>query len=148
MEELRISAKKVTLVDMVEQKLLDFFSEGSYGPGSAIPSEVKLSEELGVARSVLREALSRLKMMGIIESRTKRGMIITEPSLFSGIEKVLNPVWLTDETLLDMLELRVALEIGCTGSIFQNIKEEDIAELEEIVSVGTAVGNNKDAHVS
>ena len=76
MEELRISAKKVTLVDMVEQKLLDFFSEGSYGPGSAIPSEVKLSEELGVARSVLREALSRLKMMGIIESRTKRGMII------------------------------------------------------------------------
>lgn len=118
------------------------------GPGSTIPSESKLAEELGVARSVLREALSRLKMLGMIESRTKRGMTLSEPRLFSCLEKVIKPLWLTEETLLDLLELRMAIEIGCTDSLFRNIRPGDIAELEEIVSVGSAVGNNKYAPVS
>lgn len=148
MEELKIARKTVTLVDLVEDRLLQYFSAHKLGPGSTIPPESKLAEELGVARSVLREALSRLKMMGMIESRTKRGMTLSEPRLFGGIEKVIKPLWLTEDTLLDILELRMALEIGCTDSIFRNITPADIAELEEIVSVGTAVGNNKYAPVS
>jgi len=149
MENLKISSTKtVTLVDLVEDRLIQYFSDHQLGPGSTIPSEIKLAEELGVARSVLREALSRLKMMGMIESRTRRGIAISEPSLFNGIEKIINPLWLTEDTLLDILELRMVIEIGLTDSIFRNITGEDIAELEEIVSVGTAVGNNKYAPIS
>lgn len=148
MENLKISTKTVTLVDLVEERLIQYFDEHKLGPGSTIPSEMKMAEELGVARSVLREALSRLKMMGMVESRTKRGMTISEPSLFNGIEKVIKPLWLTEDTLLDILELRMAIEIGLTDSIFRHITKEDIAELEEIVSVGTAVGNNKYAPIS
>ena len=59
--------------------------------GDSIPNEIELSSALGVARSVLREALSRLKMMGMIESRTRRGMILTEPFILGGMKRVVDP---------------------------------------------------------
>lgn len=148
MDNLRIQGQKVTLVDQVEERLTDYFKEQGFRPGDALPREQELADSLGVARSVLREALSRFKMTGMIESRTKRGMVMTEPSLLGGMKRVVNPLWLTDNTLIDILELRVALEIGITGSIFRNITPDYIAELEKIVEVGTAMEGNKYAPIS
>ena len=72
MKTLKIQNKVQTLVDQVEDKLLNFLKDNSLKVGDAIPNETELSTALGVARSVLREALSRLKMIGMIESRTRR----------------------------------------------------------------------------
>ena len=130
MEKLRIQDQKITLVDQVEMRLMEYFNEHDLRPGSALPNEMELSESLGVARTVLREALSRLKMVGMIESRTRRGMVLSSPSLMGSIKRVVNPLWMTEETLLDMLEFRIVLEIGCVGSIFRNVTAEDIRELE------------------
>lgn len=148
MDNLKIQGQKVTLVDQVEDRLMDYFKEQGFRPGDALPREQELAESLGVARSVLREALSRFKMTGMIESRTKRGMVMAEPALLGGMKRVVNPLWLTDATLMDILELRVALEIGITGSIFRNITDEHIAELEKIVEVGAAMEGNQYAPVS
>lgn len=148
MEKLRIQDQKITLVDQVEMRLMEYFNEHDLRPGSALPNEMELSESLGVARTVLREALSRLKMVGMIESRTRRGMVLSSPSLMGSIKRVVNPLWMTEETLLDMLEFRIVLEIGCVGSIFRNVTAEDIRELENIVAIGEALGDNKYAPVS
>lgn len=148
MDSLRIQAQKITLVDQVEERLIEYFTEQGYRPGSALPHENELAESLGVARSVLREALSRLKMMGMIESRTRRGMTLAEPSLMSGIKRMINPLWMTTDTLFDLLEFRIALEIGSTASIFRNITDADVDELENIVKMGEAFGDNKYAPVS
>ncbi len=43
--------------------------------GDAIPREKELSDTPGVSRSVLREALSLLRMLGLIESRTRQGIV-------------------------------------------------------------------------
>ena len=75
MNILKIDSSPVTLVDKVEEKLRDYFREMDLMPGDPIPKEMELAESLGIARSVLREALSRLRMLGLIKSRTKRGMI-------------------------------------------------------------------------
>lgn len=61
MDSLRIQAQKITLVDQVEERLIEYFTEQGYRPGSALPHENELAESLGVARSVLREALSVLR---------------------------------------------------------------------------------------
>lgn len=148
MEKLKIQDQKITLVDQVEMRLMEYFNEHNLRPGSALPNEMELAESLGVARTVLREALSRLKMVGMIESRTRRGMVLSSPSLMGSIRRVVNPLWMTEETLLDMLEFRIVLEIGCIGSIFRNVTPDDIKELENIVSVGEKLGDNKYAPVS
>lgn len=145
MENLKIDGQSITLVDQVEDKLLNYFRSQDLKVGDSIPNEIELSSALGVARSVLREALSRLKMMGMIESRTRRGMILTEPFILGGMKRVVDPRIMSQESLLDLLGFRVALEIGISSDIFHNIKEQDIMELEEIV---VALGNNEYANLS
>lgn len=148
MEDLKIVDQRATLVDQIEEKLLNFFVEQNYHIGDTLPNETELSSSLGVARNVLREALSRFKMIGLIERRTRRGMVITEPSIFYGMKLIFNPQWMTEKTLIDILELRVALEIGITDSIFQNITPSQIHELENIVETGIALEGKKYAPIS
>jgi len=148
MERLKINSQSVTLVDQVEERLLTYFSENDFHPGSQLPNEVQLAEALGVARSVLREALSRFKMMGMIETRTRRGMILTERTLLGPMRKGLNPNMLSEDTMLDILGFRIALEIGICEDVFSNITPKDIKELDEIVKLSEVSENNEYTAVS
>lgn len=148
MERIRIIRRPATLVDQVESKLLDYFTEHNMKLGESLPSEMELSESLGVTRSVVREALSRLKMLGIVESRTRRGMILTEPTIFGGMKRAICPNIMSDESLLNLLGFRIALEIGITPYIFSNITPEDISDLEKAVNMEVALGDNIYANIS
>jgi len=131
-----------TLVDEVEEKLLDYFRSNKMQLGSALPKEKELASSLGVGRSVLREALSRLRMMGLIETRTKRGMVLKEPFIFGGLQRILDPEILGDETLINLLGFRVALELGICSSIIENLTDNDLQELINIVENGVVYENN------
>lgn len=148
MPDMKIETLPVTLVDQVEDRLLTFFKEKDLRCGDSIPNENTLSAELGVARSVLREALSRLKMMGLIYTRPRKGMVLTEPSILGGMKRVADPRIMGEDALLDILGFRIALEIGISSDIFRNITERDIDELTEVVRLGVAFGNNEYAPVS
>lgn len=148
MEKLKIQNNSITLVDQVEDRLLNYFKEKDLRKGDAIPNEMELTASLGVSRSVVREALSRLKMMGIVETRTRRGMVLSEPSLLGGMRKVVDPRILSEDKLFDILEFRIALEIGICSEIFRKITPADIESLEEIVQVGIMYENNEYAPFS
>ena len=148
MRTLKLDIRNTTLVDSVEESLIRYFKEQGLRPGSSIPNEIELAASLGVGRAVLREALSRFKMTGMVVSRTKKGMILGEPSLLNGMKRCINPLLMNESTLRDILEFRVALEIGISSSIFRNITPADIAELEAIVKMSQVIGNNKYAPVS
>lgn len=145
---MKIEINQTTLVDRVEDSLLTFFKENDLRCGDPIPNENNLAAELGVARSVVREALSRLKMMGLIHTRPRKGMVLTEPSILSTMKKVIDPRILGEDTVLDLLDFRIALEIGISSDIFRKITSKDIDELREIVKMGIAFENNEYALIS
>jgi GntR family transcriptional regulator, transcriptional repressor for pyruvate dehydrogenase complex len=147
MESIKLD-QRITLVDQVEDTLLNFFKIKDLRIGDPIPNETELAEALGVGRSVLREALSRLRMLGLIETRPRRGMILSEPPLLGGLRRVVDPRILGEESLFNLLELRMALEIGITGLIFQNLNQKHIEELENIVNRGVVFANNEYTPVS
>lgn len=148
MNTLKIDNHPITLVDQVEDKLLTYIKEKNLKIGDPIPNESELAAALGVARNVLREALSRLKMMGMIESRTRRGMTLKEPSILGGMKRIIDPRILSEETLFDILGFRIALEIGLCSDLFKKITTQDIEDLEEIEKMGIAFGNNEYAPIS
>ena len=123
-----------SLVDKVEDSLVELLRHRKLAVGDVIPKEIELAEVLGVSRTVIREALTRLKMMGLIESRKKRGSVITSPDLFGMMSKSMNPHILDQETLKEIFEIRLVLEIGMADLLFHRITKEDIAELKNIVS--------------
>lgn len=123
-----------SLVDKVEANLVELLQEKKLKVGDSIPKEIELAETLGVSRTVIREALLRLRMMGLIESKKKKGAVITSPDLFGIMSKSMNPHVLDQDTLKEIFEIRLVLEIGMADLIFQRVKKEDIAELRKIVS--------------
>jgi len=135
--------KSITLVDQVEHKILEYIRNNKLVPGDSIPNEAELANSLEVGRSVVREALSRLRMLEMIESRTRRGMVLREPDIMNSLNKIINPYLLSEEAILNLLGLRIALEIGITDIIFNNIKDSDIKDLENTVKVQKVLEGNK-----
>ena len=133
MDSLRIDRSGYTLVDQVEEKLIQYFKEQGLRPGSSIPNENELAASLGIGRTVLREALSRFKMTGMIQSRTKRGMTLAEPSLLASLRRSMNPLLMSETTLRDIFEMRIILELGSADLVINLLSPQDIAELEQLV---------------
>lgn len=120
------------MADVVEIRLREYFKKKSFKPGDQLPKEIELAAALGVSRNVLREALSRLRMLGLVETRKKRGMILAMPDVLGGFERVLDPLIMDDNTLQDLFELRLVLEMGLADVLFINITDKSIRELEAI----------------
>ena len=126
----RISSHR--MADVVEIRLREYFKKKSFKPGDQLPKELELSAALGVSRNVLREALSRLRMLGLIETRKKRGMLLAMPDVLGGFERVLDPLIMNDDTLQNLFELRLVLEMGLADILFISITDKSIKELEAI----------------
>lgn len=122
-----------SLVDRVENNLVGLLQERKLKVGDSIPTELELTALLGVSRTVVREALLRLRLMGLIESKKKKGSVITSPDIFGVLSKSMNPHILDQDTLREIFEIRLVLEIGMADFLFQRITQEDIEELKEIV---------------
>lgn len=80
--------------DRAYRILLAEIVEGTLSPGTVL-GEVEQSTRLGVSRTPLREALSRLTADGLVEPQVGRGLIVTEISL---------------DNIAELYELRGALE--------------------------------------
>lgn len=122
-----------SLVDRVEKNLIELFIEKEFKVGDIIPTELELTEAMGVSRTVIREALLRLRMIGLIDSKKHRGAVITSPDLTTILQKSMNPQILDDATLREIFEMRLSLEIGMADFIIQRVTAKDITELKAIV---------------
>ena len=72
--------EQVTLADPTEITVrLREMIESDFDDGDRLPSEVKLSESLGVSRAKLREAFGSLWQAGLIEKKWGVGTIVRKP---------------------------------------------------------------------
>ena len=123
-----------SLVDKVEMRMIEFFAKNELKPGDMIPKEVELAEAMNVSRTVIREAINRLKTMGLIDAKKHKGTVIKSPDLALVFQKSMIP-WMMDErTLRDIFELRLVLEVGMADLVVSKISDADIAELEQLVA--------------
>ena len=126
--------EKTSLVEKVEQKILNIVRKNNLSIGDSLPAELELTEGLGVSRSVVREALSRLRMLGLLESRKKRGLLIAEPDVFGGCSQILDAAFLDEKTQRDLCEMRLTLELGLADLLFLRKTDRDLNALETIVN--------------
>jgi DNA-binding FadR family transcriptional regulator len=130
-----IPAEYSTLADRVEMKLIEVFQGRKLRPGDPIPKEKDLAVMMGVSRTVIREALVRLKTMGLLAAKKHKGTVISSPDISAILRKSIIPEVLDRHTLMDLFEMRLALEVGMADFIFSRKTEEDIEQLEDIVDI-------------
>lgn len=126
--------KKESMVDQVENNLRSYIKEQGFKPGDTLPTENELATSMNVSRNVIREALSRFKMLGLISSNKKNGIQLTKFDLFPALERILDPTVLDKTTLHELFELRIILEIGMADALFRNVTKENIRELKEMIA--------------
>ena len=122
-----------TLVDKVEKSIIDYIKNNALKVGDALPKELEIAESLGVSRTAVREAMLRLRTLGLIESRKHRGMVILEPDLVHNFEKMLDPALVNVKKLSLLFELRLMLEVGMSDFVFARKTPLQLKELEDIV---------------
>lgn len=98
-----------SLAQRVVAGLKDKIFAGDLRPGQKLPSETELIEEFGVSRTVVREAVTRLRAEGLIETFQGRGsfvLAVPQPSSFMVEAAALR----THRDVLDMIDFRLGVE--------------------------------------
>ena len=98
----------VSLVEQTQRDILKYISRN--GNSARLPKEQEFVELLGVSRVVVREALSRLRAVGIIETKRKKGTVVVVPEVFGVLKSIVSSGLLDKDTLRDLYQLRLMLE--------------------------------------
>jgi len=125
---------KERLVDRVVTEIQRQILEGGLPPGTMLPSERELCEQLGVSRTVLREAVRMLVTKGLLETRPGVGTIVKQ----MGSEQISESIGLMlnqdkNMTLIHLHHVRRMLEVENAKLAAKHATEEDIARLQEIM---------------
>ncbi len=89
--------------------LKDKILAGDLPPGQKLPSEAELIDEFGVSRTVVREAVTRLRAEGLVETFQGRGsfvLAVPEPTSFTVESAAIR----THRDVLDMVDFRLGVE--------------------------------------
>ena len=133
LKEKTTASENDSLVDRVEKHIIEYIKENALKAGDALPKELEFAETLGVSRTAIREAMLRLRTLGLVESRKHRGMVILEPDLVHNFEKMLDPALVDVERLSNLFELRLMLEVGMADFVFARKTPRQLKDLEDIV---------------
>ncbi|MGR9050466.1 FadR/GntR family transcriptional regulator [Halobacillus faecis] len=137
-----IRTKKI--YEQVADSLLDSLKKGELKPGDKLDSVESLAGSFSVGRSAIREALSALRAMGILEMRQGEGTYVKafDPSRFSLPVSV--AFLMKKEDMKDLMEVRHILEVGAAGTAARTRQEDDLRAMEQaLADMEKAKGNGE-----
>jgi DNA-binding GntR family transcriptional regulator len=103
--------------DYAYSALRQAITEGHLAPGRRL-REIELSDWLGVSRTPVRQALSRLEVEGLIAAEPRSGLVVAR---------------LDDAAMAELYDMRTALEGTAAGLAATNANPREIAALQELV---------------
>ena len=118
--------RKQQISDLVFEQLRESIYRGELKIGDRLPSERDLAEVMGVSRSSVRKAISRLVDMGYVENRQSQGTYVMLPEPrdpANPFAYVMSPGQSSLDELMERLEEKGYLELI----------NEDGAELNEVI---------------
>jgi GntR family transcriptional repressor for pyruvate dehydrogenase complex len=125
--------EKPRLAREVARRLGQTIREGRFLPEQRLPSERRLSEELGVSRPVVREALSTLAAQGFVDIRPGSGAFVVDVAV--RLAHVEPAAWFRDNWKLveAFYDARLALEPGIAALASGRVTPERIRPLRAIL---------------
>jgi DNA-binding FadR family transcriptional regulator len=126
--------KRKPLSTVVAESLTDKIVSGALELGAQLPTEAELCKEYDVSRTVVREAVARLRSDGLIIPQQGRGMFVSEapsPRTFSISDEALKTL---PETIA-LLELRLSVEVEAAGLCAERRTDEEMREIRGLMEL-------------
>jgi len=128
----KVQPRKVSSI--AAEQIVEAIQRGDFPVGGKLPSEFELAEQMGVSRPSIREALSALQAMSIIESRPGSGnYVLRAPSAHDESHAV--HMIESEAGCLEVMEARRTLEPPVAAMIAARREEGAIAQLREAVEI-------------
>ena len=136
-----------TLHRSVQQAIRQYIIDNELRAGDPLPSENQLSQQLGVSRNLVREAVRGLEALGVVDIRRGSGLFVKQFSFEPLLENLQYGLLFELQELLDMVEIRHALETSLIEKAMANMSAPDIERLERVLSMMKRSANDSAAFV-
>ncbi|MGP8243142.1 MAG: FadR/GntR family transcriptional regulator [Bryobacteraceae bacterium] len=124
---------RTTLSQALFEKLVGHVVNGDWKEGDRLPSERELSEQLGIGRASLREALKALELLGMVESRVGDGTFVCPRSDFLS-RPLLWAITGADRTeLRELMEARTVLEENIAAFAAERATPEELRKIKAAI---------------
>lgn len=124
--------KKQSVGEQVFNQLRENLLNGTWKAGEKIPSENELANAFGTSRVTVRQALSRLITLGLIETKLGEGSFVCEirPGIY--MKEIIPYVYLNSDSTREVQEFRLLIEVETAALAVDKVSDQDIDELEKI----------------
>jgi DNA-binding FadR family transcriptional regulator len=129
-----IAAKSKTLTENVIEQLLTLIRAGQWQPGELLPSENQLTQQLGVSRACVREALQAVAQTGMIELRAGRRARVQAPSARLLFDPAGMAGLLKADSLIHLWQVRMAIEVAAVRLAAELVGPEGLALMEHALA--------------
>ncbi len=126
------SNNNTNLTQRVVASLQEMIVSRGLKPGDRFAVEAELEKKLNVSRVALREAVSRLRALGILESRQRVGLIIGKPDPVALFEQAVCSYVMDAVDLAKLSELRYTIEVGAVELAVRRATAAELAELDRL----------------
>ncbi|MCT9072065.1 FadR/GntR family transcriptional regulator [Cupriavidus gilardii] len=130
--------------DTVAQQLLKQIEIGSFAATGKLPTEAVLAQQFGVSRTVIREAISRLKNEGVVEPRQGSGVFVKEHGAIRPL-RIDYAEAIEPSSMPHLLAVRRAIEAEVAAEAARRCTDRDIAEIDAAlanIDEATAAGRD------
>lgn len=140
-------SKRESAVDIVVNSIKQLLIDRRLKPGDKLPSELEISEGLGVSRGSVREAMKILSAFGLIDIRVGNGTYVCETPGNGILDSFLFSFFASNPDLQNLYELRHIFEIDVLELILihydDNAKERkalhaNVETLEEMIKTNAS----------
>jgi GntR family transcriptional regulator, transcriptional repressor for pyruvate dehydrogenase complex len=118
--------KSQRLYEQIVDQIIDLIQQQEFSPGSQLPPERDLAQQLQVSRASLREALTALQMMGLVETRSGQGTFVSDGAASAFLR--FDPSWLYEgeESPFAILQARKVVEPPIAAFATRHCSEDDL----------------------
>ncbi len=125
-----LSTRASELAEQIRELLL----KDELNEGETFMTEAEVASRFGVSRSIAREAVSRLRGLGILTSRQGKGLLVGKPNPVTLWERSFPFLSCAPDDLAELSQLRYVLEVGSIELSTANATPDQIAQLEQLAA--------------
>ncbi|WP_286675241.1 FadR/GntR family transcriptional regulator [Bacillus mycoides] len=132
------------MYEEVSEAILTMIKNGTLKPGDKLLPVHQLAEQFQVGRSAVREALSALRAMGLIEMKQGEGTYVRNFDPSSLTKSLNNKLLMKKEDILNLLEVRKVLEVGAVRAAAAKRTEANLQNMKHwLDEMAKSIGDEK-----
>jgi len=124
--------KNIKISQKIVEQIKGIIFTGGLQPGDRLPTEKELAEQLGVSRPTLREALTVLEAIGLIEVRPREGSVVKSIIPQSIQEPIQELIDIDPFKVLELFEVRKKIDSEGVAMAAERATPEELKEIKAI----------------